>query len=122
MSVKIAICDDSAEDIEKLSKVLLNYDHTFNIISYSDGALLMDALLEDEFAVDILFLDIFMPGLDGIQTAQQIRALRKDLLIIFITTSRDFYPQAYEVFAFNYIVKPFNRSSCILYCIEPLKS
>lgn len=82
----------------------------------------MDALLEDEFAVDILFLDIFMPGLDGIQTAQQIRALRKDLLIIFITTSRDFYPQAYEVFAFNYIVKPFNRSSCILYCIEPLKS
>lgn len=84
MSVKIAICDDSAEDIEKLSKVLLNYDHTFNIISYSDGALLMDALLEDEFAVDILFLDIFMPGLDGIQTAQQIRAVRKDLLIFLL--------------------------------------
>lgn len=109
MSVKIAICDDSAKDTEILSKALLDYDHTFNIISYSDGALLMDTLLGGEFTADILFLDIFMPGLDGIRTAQQIRAIYKDLLIIFITTSKDFYPQAYEVFAFNYVIKPFSR-------------
>jgi len=107
MSIKIAICDDSAEDIQKLTKALYSYDPQFEIISYPSGKVLMDDLLEDQFYADILFLDIYMPHLDGIQTAQQIRSLRKDMKIIFLTSSKDHYPQAYEVFAFNYIVKPF---------------
>lgn len=108
MSVKIAICDDSPEDIQKLSKALYNYDPLFEIISYSNGKTLIDELLEGYFTADILFLDIYMPGLDGIQTAQKISPLRKELKIIFLSTSKDHYPQAYEVFAFNYLVKPFN--------------
>lgn len=55
---------------------------------------------------DILFLDICMPGMDGIKTAERIRNEKKDVKIIFITSSNEYYPQAYEVFAFNYILKP----------------
>lgn len=109
MSAKIAICDDSAEDVEKLSLALNNYNPMFEIITYYNGQTLINDVLADRFAADILFLDIYMPVLDGIQTAKQIRSLRKDLRIIFLTTSMDHYPQSYEVFAFNYIVKPFKE-------------
>ncbi|MDP4092794.1 MAG: LytTR family DNA-binding domain-containing protein, partial [Bacillota bacterium] len=54
--------------------------------------------------------DIYMPGIDGVKTAQKIRGERKDLKIIFISSSKEHYPQAYEVFAFNYILKPFDRA------------
>lgn len=50
-----------------------------------------------------------MPGTDGIRTAEMIRSERTDIRIIFITSSKDHYPQAYDVFAFNYIVKPLER-------------
>lgn len=109
MSIKIAICDDSAEDIKKLQEALHNHNPQFEIISYSNGKALMDDLIINQFDAEILFLDIYMPGFDGIRTAQQIRSIRNDLKIVFLTTSKDHYPQAYEVFAFNYIVKPFRR-------------
>lgn len=107
--VKIAICDDMPEDIAQLSDALLAYDPMFEIISFSNGKMLMDELLDGHFTADLLFLDIYMPELNGIQTAQQIRTIQKDIKIIFLSSSKDYYPQAYEVFAFNYIVKPFDR-------------
>ena len=109
MSVQIAICDDAAEDIAQLSNALLAYDPLFEIISYPSGKALMDELLDGGFTADLLFLDIYMPGLDGIETAQKLRSFRKELKIIFLSSSTDHYPQAYEVFAFNYIVKPFDQ-------------
>lgn len=109
MSVRIAICDDSKEDVAQLSNALLAYGPVFDIISYPSGTVLMDELQDGYFAADILFLDIYMPGLNGIETAKKIRSLRQDLKIIFLSSSRDHYPEAYDVFAFNYIVKPFDR-------------
>lgn len=109
MSVKITICDDVAEDIAQLSDVLSAYDPLFEITSFTSGEMLVDESLDDSFTTDILFLDIYMPGIDGIKTAQEIRARHNDVKIIFLSSSKDHYPQAYEVFAFNYIVKPFNR-------------
>ncbi len=108
MPVRIAVCDDRIEDIEQLSNALFAYDPLFEIISYSSGKMLMDELLEGNFTADLLFLDIYMPQLDGIKTAQKIRDIQKDLKIIFLSSSKEHYPQAYEVFAFNYIIKPFD--------------
>jgi DNA-binding LytR/AlgR family response regulator len=50
-----------------------------------------------------------MSGMTGIETAQKLRAILKDVIIIFISSSDEFYPQAYDVFAFNYLMKPLNR-------------
>lgn len=66
-------------------------------------------MTDSGLSADILFLDIYMPGVNGILAAQRIRAERKDLKIIFISSSKEYYPQAYEVFAFNYILKPFDK-------------
>lgn len=109
MQIKVAICDDSAADIEKLSAALYTYDPSFEIVTYTKGETLIDELPDASPAIDILFLDIYMPGIDGIKTAQKIRDYKKDLKIIFLSSSKEHYPQAYEVFAFNYIIKPFDR-------------
>ncbi len=74
MLVKIAICDDVTEDIGGLTKALLAYNPLFEIISFSSRKTLMDELKDDN-----LTLDIYMPGLNGIQTAQQIRSIHEDL-------------------------------------------
>lgn len=109
LSIRIAICDDAAEDVAQLRNALEAYDPLFQILSFSSGKALIDEFSDGCFVADLLFLDIYMPGLDGIQTAQRLRSLHKDLKIIFLSSSRDHYPQAYEVFAFNYLVKPFVR-------------
>lgn len=109
MSVKITICDDTVEDIALLTSALYEYDPLFEITAFTSGKMLVDELLDDSFTTDMLFLDIYMPGIDGIKTAQEIRTKKKELKIIFISSSKDHYPQAYEVFAFNYIIKPFLR-------------
>jgi DNA-binding LytR/AlgR family response regulator len=107
MSIKIAICDDNTEDSAQLSDALLDYDPLLQITTFTSGKMLMDEILEDHFYADLLFLDIYMPEMDGILTARNIRSKLKDVKIIFYSSSKDHYSQAYEVFAFNYIEKPF---------------
>jgi DNA-binding LytR/AlgR family response regulator len=109
MSVQIGICDDRVDDIMTLSKALYSYDESFHISEYTDGKSLFEDCLEHEILFDILFLDIYMPGLNGIETAGKIRAIMKDVIIIFVSSSKEHYPEAYDVFAFNYIIKPFNQ-------------
>jgi CheY-like chemotaxis protein len=94
MQIKIAICDDTEEDIELLSGALYTYDHSFEIVTYTNGETLIDEFLDSNLFIDILFLDIYMPGIDGVQTAQRIRSVRKDIKIIFISSSREHYLQA----------------------------
>lgn len=91
-----------------LSAALLAYDPSFQIVTYTNGKTLIDDFLDCSLSVDILFLDIYMPGFDGVKTAREIRSQFKDITIIFLSSSKDHYSQAYEVFAFNYILKPFD--------------
>ncbi|MEL7609319.1 MAG: LytTR family DNA-binding domain-containing protein [Bacillota bacterium] len=109
MPIKITICDDVQEDIAALSAALHEYDPSFEIVPFTSGRALIDETAESGFSADILFLDIYMPGIDGIQTARELRARYKDLKIIYLSSSKEHYPQAYEVFALNYILKPLDR-------------
>ncbi len=109
MPIKITICDDTQEDIASLSAALYAYDPSFEIVPFTNGRALIDEALDSGYTTDILFLDIYMPEIDGIQTAKELRARCRDLKIIYLSSSNEHYPQAYEVFAFNYILKPFDR-------------
>lgn len=124
MTIRIAICDDKAEDIKLLTSVLTAYDPSFEIITYTGGDALLADFLGSGLRADILFLDIYMPGMDGLLTAKEIRARQKDIKIIFVSSSREHYPQAYEVFAFNYILKPIDRDKLygvLDYAVEEIR-
>jgi len=108
MILHIGICDDSPEDICVLSQALSAYDSSIRISTYRDGKSLLEECEDNLLAFDLLFIDIYMPGMNGITTAQKIRVLREDIKIIFISSSNDHYQDTYDIFAFNYIMKPLN--------------
>ena len=63
-------------------------------------------LLQSSETFDIIFLDIIMDGLDGMKTARLVREKAFDKLLVFISASRDYVFDAYDVEAFQYLLKP----------------
>lgn len=100
MSYKIAICDDESVHIEKIRTILSDYETD----NYLSPTALLDAVSAG-VRYDVLFLDIVMPGIDGISLARELRELDKDMLIVFITSKIEFMQAGYEVRAFRYLLK-----------------
>lgn len=100
--MRIAICDDE-KDIRELiaNKVEKQYPDA-EIIFFQSGE---ELLLVDE-SIDILFLDIQMSGIDGMETARELRKKDKKVILVFVTAVEEYVFQAFDVGAFNYIVKP----------------
>ncbi|BCN31614.1 LytR/AlgR family response regulator transcription factor [Anaeromicropila herbilytica] len=109
MCIKIGICDDRAEDIKNLTETLYGYDASIEIISYQNGDFLLEDCKEQKVLFDIIFLDIYMPRGSGIELASKIRDFMADVKIVFVSSSNEHYSDAYDVFAFNYILKPLNK-------------
>lgn len=100
--MRIAICDDEKNIRELIgNKVEKQYPET-EIVFFSSG----EELLLSDMHIDILFLDIQMPGRDGMETARELRQRDNDVIIIFVTAVEEYVFQAFDVRAFNYIVKP----------------
>lgn len=66
-------------------------------------------LIEREPAVDVVFLDIHMPGLDGLETAATMMEIPQPPLIVFATAYDEHALQAFELAALDYVVKPFDE-------------
>lgn len=105
--IKIAVCDDDLELrtrlLQQLSTLPMPENCTIVFSDYASGNDLVSAYTKESF--DLLFLDMLMEGLNGIQTALSIRQQDKKVLIVFLTSSSDFAVQSYEVDAFDYILK-----------------
>lgn len=110
--MRIGICDDekaireglTAKTRERFKNRTFGCCETAEIISYATG----EALLADENVPDILFLDIQMPGRNGMETAGELRRKKKGMILVFITALEEYVFQAFDVGAFHYLVKPFS--------------
>lgn len=99
------------EDDEKYSNLLLEYIKRyeeeskthFQVTLFSDGLEILDEYHAD---FDLILLDIQMKHLDGMKTAQAIRAFDEDVIVIFITSTVQFAVQGYLVDALSYLLKP----------------
>lgn len=108
MSLKIAICDDVSTDRDSLVSMINESYSQYDCSTYDSGeSLLWD--LENGNKFDIIFLDIFMTGITGVETAKRIRAESLNVLIIFVSSSDDFYRESYDLYAFNYLIKPLEK-------------
>lgn len=103
--MRIAICDDEKSVLEILAEKVNRYCPEAEVRCYFSG----QELLEAGDAPDILFLDIQMPGLDGMGTAKRFREKNKRTVLIFVTAVEDYVFQAFDVGAFHYLVKPFEE-------------
>lgn len=102
----IAVCDDEVTECNKIAKkigeILTEMKVPCTVRQFYSGR----ELLRSPEAFDMIFLDIIMVGLDGMRTAQIIREKAYDKLLVFISASRDYVFDAYDVEAFQYLVKP----------------
>ena len=100
--MRIAICDDEKNIRELIAKKVVKQYPDAEIIFFQSGE---ELLLVDE-SIDILFLDIQMSGIDGMETARELRKKDKSVILVFVTAVEEYVFQAFDVGAFNYIVKP----------------
>ena len=100
--LNIAICDDSREDRKRLRKFLEETGFLVSIQEFESG----EALLRLEETFPVIFLDIDMKGISGIETARLLRKKDKKAKIIYVTAYDDFREYAFSVHAFAYLVKP----------------
>lgn len=113
--IKIAICDDEPKELKRSSLLLKQYigEHPhLDIMDFSFSAPL-DLLshVEQKNKFDVLLLDVYMPGLLGIEVAQELRDLGDTCQIIFLTTSRDHAVDAFSLNAAHYLVKPYSKDT-----------
>ncbi len=101
--MKVLICDDLKEETDLLQDLLSNYGITPIVFNDSSNAL---EYIYQNMQIDICFLDIIMPNLNGIDMAKALREKGYEGKIIFLTSTTDFAYQSYFVEAFDYILKP----------------
>lgn len=107
--MKIAICDDNKIDIEVLGEFLKIYfgerKCAAEINRYSSGKAITKAFMSGA-AFDVVFMDIYMEGMLGIEAARKLRDNGYDNALIFVSETDDYAVEGYDVHAIGYILKP----------------
>lgn len=108
--MRVAVIDDESifrmqlkMMVEKLSKAKGIH---ITVDEFAGGQQFIDVLTEKRY--DIVFMDIFMPKMDGIETAKVLRRRTERTFLVFLTASDGHYPDAFSLHAFDYVTKPFN--------------
>ena len=111
--MKIAVCDDSAVDrgiaVELLNDYADNNSLHFDISNYETGeSLIYDT--QEGICFDVVFLDVYMDGILGIDTAHKLRENNFEGDIVFLTSTSEFAVESYDVDAAGYLMKPHSKA------------
>jgi len=113
--MNILICDDIRDEAQKLKKAIKNAfqkDFEVNIRYFMKGSDLLE-YIKTNSKIDVCFLDIIMPEMNGIELAANMRAEGFNGKIVFLTTSKDYGVESYQVKAYFYLLKPVNTEDVI---------
>lgn len=107
--LSIIICDDSRVEATHISSLLSNYSKKEGVnfkthIFYNPVEMLEE--IDKGLHTDIIFLDILLPGMLGIEAAKELRSKDKNVTIFFISSSPEYAVDSYSVNAYYYLLKP----------------
>lgn len=109
--MRVAVVDDGAGDRREIQKLLEAFGREnsvrLDVAAFASGEDFLRALEGERFAM--VFMDIFMEGMDGLSAAARLRERDKRCVLIFLTSSGEHHPAAFSVHAFEYILKPFTQ-------------
>ena len=106
MPVRIAVCDDSRRDACALRDLLEGQE----VKLYDNAESLLADVRQGGMRYDLYLLDIFMENsLNGLELAAALRAVDEAAVLCFVSTSDDFYREAYDLYAVQYLIKPVGR-------------
>ena len=105
--IRIAIAEDEKEHADALAEHVQRYaretDTPVDITRFDNA---VNMLENYKAAYDLIFLDIKMPYMNGMDAAHRLRELDNDVMLIFVTSMRQYALEGYSVNAFDFIVKP----------------
>ena len=110
--IRVAIVEDDAEERARLRACLSMLQESeglpFHVTEYPSGTAFIG---QYQPVFDLVFMDIEMPGMDGMETARELRKMDASVLLIFVTNMAQYAIAGYEVDALDFILKPVNRYS-----------
>ena len=110
--IRVAIVEDDGAERERLRACLRWLEESeglrFHVTEFSSGTAFIGSF---EPGYDLVFMDIEMPGMDGMETARALRKMDASVLLIFVTNMAQYAIAGYEVDALDFILKPVNRYS-----------
>ena len=120
MTLQIALCDDEIAELEKTEQILNAYeqkypDSDFVVQRFEGTDELLAMVKEGNYLPDLVFLDIYMPGEQGeniplgMEAAKKLRDMGSGVKLIFLTASREYALEAFDVEASCYLVKPISE-------------
>lgn len=107
--INVVLCDDDSEFLEYIKKTIdrISFENKIdiNIKTYLSGESMLFDLEDSIYDIDVMFLDVFMKELDGVETAEKLRQLQSEAQIIFISSDKSKVFDALEVMPLNYLIK-----------------
>lgn len=111
--MRIAVCDDDERELSRIQKLIAEYQASRNkdleCHYFTNSTDFICELRGGEY--DLVLMDVLMPGISGIQAAQEIRTLDKNVKLIFVSASPEFAVESYNVGAYHYLLKPVDTNS-----------
>ena len=104
--MNIAVVDDEKVILEQISGLVRKQMPDCCLDIYATG----EEVLEAKKHLDIVFLDIQMDGMNGIETARRLRERQDDIVLIFVTGNREYVFDALDLYAFHYLLKPVDEN------------
>lgn len=108
--MRILICDDDSlmiDQIEKYIKIYFRKTHAKcpELVCFSNG----ESLLADKGDKDIVFLDIEMPGMNGIYVGNELKRANENVIIFIVTSYSEYLDEAMRFHVFRYLSKPLEK-------------
>lgn len=105
--INVAIVEDSLQAAQTLQEYLTEYektsDETFHVVHYTN---VINFLTNYSANFDLVFMDIELPHMNGMEGCRKLREIDKTVEIIFVTNMAQYAVEGYEVNAFDFVVKP----------------
>ncbi|PHV71664.1 hypothetical protein CS063_03635 [Sporanaerobium hydrogeniformans] len=109
MMLRIGMCDDCSIFLNETQRLIKEYlkaiNHSAEIFTYEKGEALLQDLRKEKFQLDLIFLDIDMPSIDGLQVAQKIREQNQKVLLVFLSGIEERVYETFRVYPFRFIRK-----------------
>ncbi|BBF43808.1 two-component response regulator [Lachnospiraceae bacterium KM106-2] len=111
--MRIALCDDDQYQLNRLKTLIKDYinekNYSCTFYLFSSGETLLSDFHKGSY--DIIFLDVYLQGIDGMETARQIRSIDENVFLVFATSSMYHAIESYHVSALYYLLKPIKEDN-----------
>ena len=109
--MKIALVDDEQKSLDEIKQLCSSFEentgYPVKTFLFDSGEEFLAAFQAGCF--DLVFMDIYMENMNGVSAALEMRRQDSGCLLVFLTSSMEFMPDAFSCHAFEYIVKPFSE-------------